>query len=150
MNKNEVKDKISIFVKKASLECDKVAYPLLVDYKLTMVQYKSLKYLYINPPATVCHRDIEKFFSMTNPTVTGVLKNLERDGWVERLRNPHDARSKQLLQLTDKSLRVKQELFCIGNEIENTFTAELTAEEREQLLQLLKRLVQSFSQSSAS
>ena len=150
MNKNEVKDKISIFVKKASLECDKVAYPLLVDYKLTMVQYKILKYLYINPPATVCQRDIEKFFSMTNPTVTGVLKNLERDGWVERLRNPHDARSKQLLQLTDKSLRVKQELFCIGNEIENTFTAELTAEEREQLLQLLKRLVQSFSQSSAS
>ena len=149
MNKNEVKDKISIFVKKASLECDKVAYPLLVYYKLTMVQYKILKYLYINPPATVCQRDIEKFFSMTNPTVTGVLKNLERDGWVERLRNPHDARSK-LLQLTDKSLRVKQELFCIGNEIENTFTAELTAEEREQLLQLLKKLVQSFSQSSAS
>ncbi len=148
MNKNEVKDKISIFVKKASLECDKVAYPLLVYYKLTMVQYKILKYLYINPPATVCQRDIEKFFSMTNPTVTGVLKNLERDGWVERLRNPHDARSK-LLQLTDKSLRVKQELFCIGNEIENTFTAELTAEEREQLLQLLKKLVQSFSQSSA-
>ena len=148
MNKNEVKDKISIFVKKASLECDKVAYPLLVDYKLTMVQYKILKYLYINPPATVCQRDIEKFFSMTNPTVTGVLKNLERDGWVERLRNPHDARSK-LLQLTDKSLQAKQELFCIGNEIENTFTAELTAEEREQLLQLLKKLVQSFSQSSA-
>ncbi|WP_173443813.1 MarR family winged helix-turn-helix transcriptional regulator [Selenomonas ruminantium] len=148
MNKNEVKDKISIFVKKASLECDKVAYPLLVYYKLTMVQYKILKYLYINPPATVCQRDIEKFFSMTNPTVTGVLKNLERDGWVERLSNPHDARSK-LLQLTDKSLRVKQELFCIGNEIENTFTAELTAEEREQLLQLLKKLVQSFSQSSA-
>ena len=149
MNKDEVKDKISIFVKKASLECDKVAYPLLVDYKLTMVQYKILKYLYINPPATVCQRDIENFFSMTNPTVTGVLKNLERDGWVERLRNPHDARSK-LLQLTDKSLQAKQELFCIGDEIENTFTAGLTAKEREQLLQLLKKLVQSFSQSSAS
>ena len=149
MNKDEVKDKISIFVKKASLECDKVAYPLLVEYKLTMVQYKILKYLYFQPPATICQRDIEKYLSMTNPTVTGVLKNLERDGWVERLRNPHDARSK-LLQLTDKSLQVKQELFCIGDEIENTFTAGLTVKEREQLLQLLKKLVQSFSQSSAS
>lgn len=137
---NMTTDKISVLVKKASLECDKAAYPLLVDYKLTMVQYKILKYLYFRPPATVCQRDIENYFSLTNPTVTGVLKNLERDGWVERIRNPHDARSK-LLQLTQKSHQVRQELFCIGDEIENIFTAGLTKAECQELGRLLKKLL---------
>ena len=39
-------DKVAILVKRLSQECDKIAYPILQPYKLTLVQYKIIKYLY--------------------------------------------------------------------------------------------------------
>lgn len=136
-------DKISILIKNLALEFDKLAIPELTTYDLTPSQYKIIKYLMYNDGTDVRQRDIEKAFSMTNPTVTGILQNLEKSGWIERIENENDARSK-VIKLTKKSLNRKDELYEIGESLESKFTCGLSKEEKKELKILLKKMINSL------
>ena len=131
-------DKIAILVKSLALEFDKFANPILLTYNLTPTQYKVLKYLYNND--NVIGLDIQNAFSMTNPSVTGILQNMENGGWITRNTNPNDSRSKIII-LTDKALKLKEELYVIGEDLENAFTESLSKEEYERLKKLLNKLL---------
>lgn len=76
---------------------------------------------------------------MTNPTVTGIIQNLEKKGMVRRIPNPDDKRSK-LLSLTERAIFMKEKLYSIGESIEKQVTANLSGEESSQLIELLKRI----------
>ena len=88
-------------------------------------------------------RDIEKAYSMTNPTVTGILQNLEKNNWIERVENPNDARSK-LIKLTKKALNQKEELDNLGDNLEKRFIKGLNITEQKQLNELLNKLFDSI------
>jgi len=130
--------KIAILIKKLALEFDKIAIPTLAPYELTPTQFKILKYLYDHE--NVIGIDLQKAFSMTNPTVTGILQNMETGGWIERVPNPNDTRSK-LIQLTKKSLAKKPTLYHLGENLEKEFTKNLTEAERIQLINLLDKMI---------
>lgn len=72
------KGKISVLIKKSSLIFDKYINQLLVPYQLTNSQFRILMLLYISPSYSIRQVDIEEMFSMTNPTVTGLIHNLEK------------------------------------------------------------------------
>ena len=133
-------DKIAIFIKRLSLEIDKLSNPILEPYDLTHSQYKILKYLLMSPSETVKQVDIEHFFSMTNPTVTGLVQKLERKGMIERKVNPQDSRSK-ILCPTQKTIEMKDLLVSLGDKLEGTLTEDLTGKEKQELLRLLKKLL---------
>ena len=130
--------KIAILIKKLALEFDKIANPSLAPYDLTPTQFKILKYLYDND--NVIGMDIQNAYSMTNPTVTGILQNMENGGWIERVANLNDSRSK-IIKLTKKSLDKKDELYNLGDNLEKEFTKDLTKEEYKQLLNLLDKMI---------
>ena len=88
-------------------------------------------------------RDIEKAYSMTNPTVTGILQNLEKNDWIERVENPYDARSK-IIKLTKKALKQNEELYNLGENLENRFIKGLNRTEQKQLNELLNKLIDSI------
>lgn len=132
-------DKIAILIKKLSLEFDKIAIPIVGSYDLTPSQYKIIKYLIHNEDNIIRQRDIEKVFSMTNPTVTGILQNLEKNGWIKRIENKDDARSK-VIKLTDKALYQKDDLYKIGEKIENKLVSGLDKDEQVELKRLLNKL----------
>lgn len=134
-------DKIAILIKKLSLEVDRLSIPILAPHGLTNSQYKILKYLLMNPPDTVRQVDIEHYFSMTNPTVTGLVHNLESKGMIERRTNPNDSRSK-ILSPSQKTLAMKDLLYSLGEELEARLTDALTSEEKQELMRLLKKLLQ--------
>ena len=90
-------------------------------------------------------RDIEKAYSMTNPTVTGILQNLEKNNWIERVENPNDARSK-LIKLTNKALKQNEELYDLGENLEKRFIKGLNKAEQEQLNELLNKLFDSIKE----
>lgn len=138
MNTNNI-NKISILIKKLALEFDKIAIPVLAPYELTPSQYKILKFLLVNNDKDFRQRDIEKAFSMTNPTVTGILQNLEKNGWIQRAQNSDDARCK-LIKLTDKTLNQESELKKVGKKLEQRFIKGLSEEEQEELKRLLNKL----------
>ena len=137
---NNGSNKIAILIKKLSLEIDKLSYPILEPHDLTHSQFKILKFLLVNPVNSVRQVDIEKYYSMTNPTVTGLVQNLEKKGLIERKVNPNDSRSK-ILCPTEKTLAMKNLLYQLGDKLEEKLTSVLTDNERETLICLLKKLL---------
>lgn len=134
-------DSIAILVKRVSLEFDKMAATRLKQYDITPSQYKVLKLVARSPEHTVRQVDVERQFSMTNPTVTGLVRNLEKKGLVERTPNPDDARSK-VIDLTERGASAKDGLLDLGAELEREFTRNLTEEEKAQVKALLRKLLE--------
>lgn len=75
------------------------------------------------------------------PTMCRMIDRLEREHLVVRERDPLDRRSVRVI-LTDKGRHVTEERLKTVNEIEERAFAGLTIEEREQLHDLLGRLLQ--------
>ena len=136
MNNNNV----AILIKKLSLEIDKLSNPILEPHDLTHSQFKILKFLLMSPENSVRQVDVEKYFSMTNPTVTGLVQALERKGLIERKVNPDDNRSK-ILCPTEKTIAMKDLLYKLGDDLERKLTSSLTSQEKNTLLKLLNKLL---------
>ena len=132
--------RISILVKKSSLVFDKLSNQLLSPYDLTGSQFKILMMLYHTPEGSLRQTDIEAKFSMTNPTVTGLVQKLEIKGLVRRVPHPGDRRSKVLV-LTERAMAGKEELLALADSLERQMTKNLNAEECEQLAFLLTKML---------
>ena len=133
-------NRIGILIKKASLELEKTALSVLSQYDMTLTQYKIIVYLYNAPPMSTRQVDLERAFSMTNPSVTSVLHTLEKKGLICRVENEKDRRSK-VISLTQKALDLRDELDAAGNLLEETFTKNLSPTEHDELITLLTKLL---------
>ena len=132
--------KISILIKKSALVFDKRSNQLLTPHGLTGSQFKILMLLYRTPEGSMRQADIEAKFSMTNPTVTGLMQKLEAKGLVRREPHPEDRRSK-LLVLTERATAMKEELLMLAESLERQMTANLNETECEQLAFLLTKML---------
>lgn len=133
-------DKVAILIKKTALIVEKMSNHVLAPYELTNTQYKILMLLYRNLDKPIRQIDIETHFAMTNPTVTGIIQNLEKKGMIQRIPNPDDKRSK-LLTLTERAVSMENELYALGESLENQVTANLSEDEGKQLIELLKKIL---------
>lgn len=132
-------DHIGILIKKTSQAFEKSASQVLAPYDLTPSQFKILKYVTLNPEASVRQIDLETYFGMSNPTVTGILQNLEKNQWIYRQSHSEDKRSK-VIMLTDKAKNASLFILETSDQIEESFTAVLTDSEKETLRHLLNKL----------
>lgn len=132
--------KVSVLIKKSSLIFDKYVNRLLMPYHLSNSQFRILMKLYKAPEQSVRQVDIETEFAMTNPTVTGLVKQLEKKGYVRRIENPNDKRSK-LLQLTDYANSMRDEFFALADYLEQEMTDGLTEQEMKVLTELLQKVL---------
>lgn len=135
------KDRVAILIKKTALAIEKLSNQVLAPYEMSNAQYKIMMMLYRNPDKTVRQADIEEKFSLTNPTVTGIIQKLEKKGLIQRVQNPNDKRSK-LLCLTAKAYELRDELDQLGEALEGQITEPLTGQECEQLCALLKKMLE--------
>lgn len=133
-------NKVTILVKKATIEFDKMANPFFAEYDLSVAQFRIIKFLYAQPSKSTRIVDLEKQYSITHPTALGLVDQLEKKGYVKRIPNPNDKRGK-LVSLTNKANSMKKELEKIGYNIEQQFTKNLTVQECEQLARLLNKLL---------
>jgi len=76
---------------------------------LTSSQCDILLYLIAHYKEEINQRDIEQFFKLSNPTVSGILDRLQSKGFIIRKPSSKDARSKQI-ELTEKSREVNQDM----------------------------------------
>ena len=139
------KTKIAVLIKKTALVFDKLSNQVLYPYDLTHTQFRTLLFLYKSPPQTVRQIDIEHAFSMTNPTVTGILQILERKDLIRRISNPQDKRSK-FVDLTDYAYSIKDELFLLAEKLENKMTESLSDQEQADLSRLLGKILDGASE----
>ena len=133
-------DQIGVLIKRASLEVEKTALTVLTPYGMNLTQYKIIIYLYKSPPASTRQVDLERAFSMTNPSVTSVLHTLEKKGLIRREENPEDKRS-NVISLTDRAVSMQGELEAVGRQLEARIAQNLLPEERAALIALLKKVL---------
>ena len=133
-------NKIAILIKKASLQFDKISNKILEPYGISATQYKILKFLFSKEEHSARITDLEEFLSMTHPTTIGHIDYLEKNGFVERIANPHDARGK-LIILTNKAFLIEDELNKVGDDIENELINKLSAKEKEEMVNLLNKML---------
>lgn len=133
-------NRIAVLIKTASIEFDKLANPILAKYDLTASQCRVLKFLYMQQNHSARIVDIEKECAITHPTVLGLLDSLEKKGFVSRIVNPKDARSK-LISLTPKANEMQMELQAVVAKIDHVWVENLSAQERKELQRLLLKLL---------
>ena len=75
--------------------------------KITRTHGWVIGYLYENRHRDVYQRDIEKQFSVRRPTMTEILKLMEKNGLIQREKDIRDARLKKIL-LTPLALEIHE------------------------------------------
>ena len=138
-------DRIAVLIKTASIEFDKIANPILADYDLTASQCRVLKFLFLQQNKSARIVDIEKECVITHPTVLGLLDSLEKKGFVLKVVNPKDARSK-LISLTPKAKEMQRELEATIAKIDHMWVKHLSEQERKELQKLLQKLLRMESE----
>ncbi len=112
----------------------------LNDYGLTATQYITLWSLYECGEEIPLSQLGRKLF-LDNPTVTGIVDRMERDGFLERVPDENDRRVIKV-RLTKKSINLREQVKEIATEID-LHTAKMIEEPAyNQMVEFLKRLTQ--------
>lgn len=112
--------------------------------ELTRSQMEVLIYLMSNRLKDISGRDIEKFFDLTNPTVTGILNRLEAKGFIVREISPDDARSKYI-KVTEKAIESKREAKKVMKQVKEKLFEGITKEEIETINTLLEKMLNNMT-----
>lgn len=111
----------------------------MAPYGLRPVDFSVLTLIAHNPGAT--SRQICGALDILPPNLVGMLKSLEKRGLVEKREHPSDRRA-QGLHLTAAGTQLQSQAQATARELEDDAAAALTAQERETLNQLLRKLYQ--------
>ena len=95
----------------------------------------------------VFQRDVECNLNIRSSTATGILKTLEKNGYIERVSVPSDARLKKLV-LTEKSYAMFKQIDPFIKAINTKITEGLTEEEIEQFFCITEKLKQNIDKLS--
>ena len=132
-----MKEHYGFYLKRIHLEIDQRMNEKLKDLNLTKSQLDILLYLLRHQDENISQRDIEKKFSISNPTVTGILNRLEAKGYIERHISKEDARSK-LVKITPSVLLLDGELRANLDMIESLIVKGLSDRQKDEFLNCLK------------
>ena len=135
-------ENFSIAIRLLNIQNDKIANAMLAPCGLSHAQFKVLNLLFARPAFSLRQVDIEDFFQISNPTVTGILRSLEKKGLIERKTNPDDSRSK-LIGTTEEAEAMREELHRIERTLSDRIDSMFTEEEKKQFLGYLNRIIES-------
>ena len=112
---------------------------------LTFAQGGMIHYLYRHREEPIYQKDLEKRFDIRRSTATGILQNLEKNGYICRSCDAEDARMKQIV-LTQKALDMEEAFRRIAEEDEALFCKDMNEEEIDALIGLLGRIRQNIAE----
>lgn len=125
----------------------------LQKFNITWSQAQILKYLAMHAKATntkigeptdVFQKDLEEFFGLSNPTVTGLLNRLEAKDLVKRDIFAQDRRWKRLI-LTQKGYEIQEKSFDGFVKMESELLETFSKDEREIFIKCLNSLYESLA-----
>ena len=129
--------------------CKKSMDDILVEYDLTKSQEEILRFLHYHENESIIQKDIENFFHISNPTVTGLLNRLEAKGFITRETSEDDKRVRTIKATTkSKAMREKMKRTIQANE--SQLVQGFTKEEKDMLYQLLIRVADNLHKKEES
>lgn len=111
----------------------------LKAFDLTKSQEEILRFLRFTDKEHVSQRDIEQFFHISNPTVTGILNRLEEKGYIRRICSPKDKRVRYI-ESTPKADELTKVIHDNVKIMEQKMSHGLSEEEKEELFVLLEKV----------
>lgn len=136
--------RIGILVKKIHYTFETEINNELKKYDVTKGQFDILRYLDRNQDKKTTQRDLEKFYGISNPTVSGLLNRLETKDLIARSVSTEDARYKYIIQ-TDKAKAMHKTLRSHLDAKDKQLRQGLSEEEEKELLYLLQKLLSNIS-----
>lgn len=121
----------------------------LKKWNLTRSQFFIITYLMMNTDKDISQKDIEEAFQLKNPTVTGLVRLLEKKGFIERRVHPKDKRS-NLLILTEKGRKLKPQVYGSVKRADEQILKGFSEEEKKQLENFLDRMIKNVTENSSS
>jgi len=131
---------LGVLLHQASNNIARILDRQTAEYNITGKQGRILGYLAHRPNDLVCQRDIEKLIGIRRSSVSSMIDNLEKNGFIERKPLESDARIRCLF-LTKKGQETHEVIFKKIIDIENKIKSLFTEEEIGKLSDLLSRLV---------
>lgn len=91
----------------------------------------------------VCQKDIEDRYSISRSNVSKLVKNLEKNGIIERTVDNNDTRCKRL-HLTPEGRQLLEQAASEHDRLERTISKGFTSDEINTLLDYLRRIAENF------
>ena len=113
---------------------------LMKDQGLTMSQCMILEHLSNSPRDDLSQKAIERHFNLSHPTISGILKRLERNGFIKSEVSAADRRSKDI-SITDKARNIDDIAKKRMAEMEETILRGMSGGEAATLHALLMRVL---------
>ncbi|MFC6323785.1 MarR family winged helix-turn-helix transcriptional regulator [Companilactobacillus baiquanensis] len=110
---------------------------------LTVQQARTLELIQKDPG--MIQREIAEALSIRDASVSSMLKNLERDGYVKRRKDRRSDRNKRIF-LTDKGEEIIKELGNLFEDVERQIVKPLEKDETKLLLNLLRKMDEEISE----
>ena len=107
--------------------------------EVTLMNGWIMGYLYENMDKDIFQKDIEAKFSIARSTVTGILKLMEKKGFVRRESVPQDARLKRLV-LTEKGIKIHLETIEDMEFLDDYLKRDIDPNELEIFFNVIKKL----------
>ncbi|MCQ2508184.1 MAG: MarR family transcriptional regulator [Dorea sp.] len=107
---------------------------------ITSSQAEVLDYLFNAESEEISQRDIERALSLSNPTVTGILKRLEENGFIFTVPNGEDKRKKNIYP-TEQAFAVQRKMDMARRKINKSLTIDMNKKEIEALEKMLDRVL---------
>ncbi|HDF3263128.1 TPA: multidrug efflux transporter transcriptional repressor MepR [Staphylococcus aureus] len=115
----------------------------LEQFDITNEQGHTLGYLYAHQQDGLTQNDIAKALQRTGPTVSNLLRNLERKKLIYRYVDAQDKRRKNI-GLTTSGIKLVEAFTSIFDEMEQTLVSQLSEEENEQMKANLTKMLSSL------
>lgn len=115
----------------------------LGDLDLTPAQSRMVNHLVCRGESFPCQRDLEEQFSLSHPTVSGILSRLEEKGYITLRADERDHRRKRI-EPTEKALDCARRTGQVLENAEQDMLRGFTPEEQAQLMEFLDRAVRNL------
>ena len=116
----------------------------LKEKGLTFSQMGVLRCLFHNSDRETTQKDIENYLSLKHPTVVGIIRRLEKNGFVSVSENPGPGKSK-IVSLTEKGQATKNSMKESREAWEKLMLEGFSKSEAETLKTLLERVRRNVS-----
>lgn len=107
-------------------------------FDLTPVQFAALDAIHTHPATDQAF--VAELIGYDRATIGGVINRLENKGWVRRVVSERDRRAREL-SLTAKGIRARSALQPIVKELQADILQPLSEAEREQFIEVVRRIV---------
>ncbi len=137
------KRSLGYLIKKINIVMDKHFNESLSSKDLTKSQAELLLFLHRNEDKEMTQKDIETYYHISNPTVTGLINRLEAKGYVERVVSSEDAR-KRIVRETKKAKDLHSFLKEGSTKFNDLLLSCLNDDEKTQLIDFLWRVLENM------